>query len=210
MVRKASWLVLAVLILAWSTVALGAEMGVSKGFGDAPWGGDMSKRPGFVKIKSLDGVDYYVNLRERVEVKDFDRPTIFYGAVGGKLYAVHLRLKDATAYDALSKDLSQGFGPGRQETLKGARQTRWKSGPLKIKLKSAAQGEVKLSFYYQPVASKQAAYLRDVEPGPSEDLLKLMPSGEKQLLTPPASGGAQPDYSGAIDLRKLIRMGKGL
>lgn len=210
MVRKSCWLVLAVLTLVWSTAALGAEMGVSKGFGDAPWGSDVSKRPGFVKIKSLDGVDYFVNLRERVEVKDFERPTIFYGAVGGKLYAVHLRLKDAAAYDALRKDMSQAFGPGRQENLKDARQTRWRTGSLKVKLKAASRGEVKLSFYYQPIATKQAVNLRDVEPGPSEDLLKLMPAGENPLLAPPGQSGPQKDYSGAIDLRQLLRMGKGL
>ena len=210
MVRKTCALMVVVAVIGWGAAAFAAGQAGSKGFGDAAWGSDLAKHPGFVKIKSLDGVDYFVNLREPAQVKGFDQPTVFYGSVGGKLYAVHLRLKEPGAYEALRQDLAQTFGPGRHSREAGSNLTRWRTGALKVKLKAARHGEVKLSFYYQPIAAKQAANLRDVEPGPTEDLLKLMPAGGNQLM--PATDPAKPrqDNATGVDLMKLLRMGKGL
>jgi hypothetical protein len=205
-VRKLCSLAVVVVMFGCAAGAWAAGPAVSKGFGDAAWGSDVSKRPGFMKLKSMDGVDYYVNLRERVEVKNFEQPTIFYAALGGKLYAVHLRLKGAGAYDALHQDLAQTFGPGRQQGEGNTTVTRWRAGPLKMKLKAASQGEVKLSFYYQPIAAKQSVSLREIEPGPSEDLLKMMPPGENQLKEVGSQPGTRKEQAGGIDLVKLLRV----
>ncbi len=149
--------------------AQGAAM--EKGAGGVAWGADPAQTPGFMKLKSLDGIDYFVNLRERMEVKGFSKPTVFYGALNGHLFVVHLRLKES-AFDALKTQLTGVYGRGKQGGEEGGRVIRWKAGPLKVKLKEDAETGTKLSFYSQPVLASQAKAGR--EPEPSQELVNLL------------------------------------
>ena len=180
--------------------------GIAQGFGTATWGEDVSKRQGFMKIRSDEGIDYFVSLRESYEMKGYGKPTVFYGQTGGKLYAVHLRLNDDTGYDRLVAELRKLYGPGKKTQEGDTSVVRWKAGPVLLKLKRDQASGMKLSFYYQPVAATLPLALREAEPT-SEDLARMLPSEEMQVKVPAgALPPKQEEYVG-IDVLKFLRQG---
>ena len=173
---------------------------MEKGAGGVAWGADPAQAPGFMKLKSLDGIDYFVNLRERMEVKGFPRATVFYGALDGRLFVVHLRLKEA-AFDALKTQLSGVYGRGKQSGEEGGRVIRWKSGTLKVKLKEDSETGTKLSFYSQPVLASRARVGR--EPEPSQELLNLLAKDGG-----PVAPGKPAEPVEAINVINLLKKGR--
>lgn len=181
---------------------------IEKGFGGVAWGSDPAKAAGFVKLKTLEGVDYFVNLRERVELKGFAKPTVYYGAMGGRLYAVHLRLKEASAYAALKSRLSAVYGPGRQAREGEIRVIRWKAGTLLVKLKGEPEGQTKLSLYYRPVAAILPVYLRELEPGSDLDILRQTPQEGAQDVLPLGQPQEKPgEPKVVIDVISILKKG---
>lgn len=198
--------VLAVPCLAAPTVKM---VPLSKGFGSASWGEDVSKRKDFLKLRSDDGVDYYVNLRETYDMQGYGKPTVFYGQSGGRLYAAHLRLKEDASFDKLAGELSRLYGPGKKMREGDTSVVRWKTGPVRVKLKKDPAGGVKLSFYYQPVAVTLSMIQREAEPV-SDELTRLLPSGDTPMTVPAgALPPKQEDYVG-IDVLKYLREGSQL
>ena len=187
-------------VLGMSGQALAAPVAaIDKGIGGVAWGAYPAKTQGFMKLKTLDGMDYFVNLRERLTIRGFAKPTVFYGALDGRLYAAHLRLKESGAYPALKAQLTAVYGPGKQKREDGGKVTRWKAGHVRVKLKLDAGGETKLSFYYQPVAVTLAKGAREADPG--QDLVNLL-----------AKDGGPADPSGkagepaeGVDLMSLLK-----
>jgi len=181
-----------------------APKSIAQGFATVAWGEDVSKRQGFMKLRTDDGIDYFVNLRERYDLKGYGKPTVFYGQAGGRLYAVHLRLGDASAFDSLAAELRKIYGPGKKGG--DASMVMWKVGPVRVKLKKDTAAGMKLSFYYQPVALTLGAGQRDIDLS-AEDLARLLPSGEIPSVTPAgALPGKQEEYVG-IDVLKYLRQG---
>lgn len=184
-----------------------APKAITRGFATVTWGEDVGKRQGFVKLRTTDGIDYFVNLRERYDMKGYGKPTVFYGEAGGRLYAVHLRLGDAAGFDSLAAELRKIYGKGKKD--EGGSQLSWKVGPVRVKLKKEAPGGMKLSFYYQPVAATLSAsqLAQDLT---ADELARLLPSGESQMTDPAgAMPGKQAEYVG-IDVLKYLRQGSKL
>lgn len=175
---------------------------IDKGAGGVLWGGDPATAPGFMKLKTLDGIDYFVNLRERLEIKGFAKPTVFYGVVDGKLFAVHLRMKESAAYDTLKAQLAAAYGPGKQSRVDGGRMTRWKAGKLRVKLKYDAEGETKLSFYYQPVVVTQGSAARESEH--NQELMRQL----SKSSGPAAAPVKLEEPVEAIDLMNILKKGR--
>ncbi|MBI4805366.1 MAG: hypothetical protein HY795_09035 [Desulfovibrio sp.] len=204
-------MVMVALMVIYAVPCLGAApQAITKGFGTVAWGEDVSKRQGFLKIRTDDGIDYFVSLRENYEMKGFGKPTVFYGLSGGKLYAVHLRLKDATGYDELTAELRKIYGPGKKAVEGDSTVIRWKKGPVRVKLKKDQAGGMKLAFYYLPVASSLSLTQREADLA-SEDLAQLLPAGEAQV-TAPGSGAMPPKQEDkvGIDVLKYLREGSTL
>ncbi|MFZ5428262.1 MAG: hypothetical protein ACOZEN_14950 [Thermodesulfobacteriota bacterium] len=182
---------------------------IAKGFGSVAWGEDVNGREGFMKLRSVDGIDYYVNLRDRFELKGFGKPTVYYGQAGPRLYAVHLRMKDGTGYGRLSSELTKIYGKGKKSGSGETAVTRWKAGPVRVKLKGDPDGGMKLSFYYQPVAITLDAVQRDADPS-SEELARMLPAKEAQVKAPAgALPPKDPEYVG-IDVLKYLKEGSEL
>ncbi|MFP5222063.1 MAG: hypothetical protein ACLGSA_07220 [Acidobacteriota bacterium] len=182
---------------------------ITKGFGSAAWGEDVSRRKDFLKLRSDDGVDYFVNLRETYVMQGYGKPTVFYGQSGGRLYAAYLRLNEDASFDKLAGELSRLYGHGKKMTEGGSSVVRWKTGPVRVKLKKDPAGGVKLSFYYQPVAVTLSMVQREAEPA-SDELTRLLPSGLAPVQVPAgALPPKQEDYVG-IDVLKYLREGSQL
>jgi len=204
-------MVVVVLVILLAVPCLGAApQAITKGFGTVAWGEDVSKRQGFMKLRTDDGISYFVNLRESYEMKGFGKPTVFYGQSGGKLYAVHVRLKDASGYDDLAAELRKIYGAGKKAVEGDSSVIRWKKGPVRVKLKRDLAGGMKLAFYYQPVASTLSLTQREADLA-SDDLAKLLPSGETQVAAP-VSGAVPPkqEEKVGIDVLKYLREGSTL
>jgi hypothetical protein len=204
-------LVMVSLMILLAVPCLGAApQAITKGFGTVAWGEDVSKRQGFLKLRTDDGIDYFVSLRENYDMKGFGKPTVFYGMSGGKLYAVHLRLKDASGHDDLAAELRKIYGAGKKTVEGNSSVIRWKKGPVRVKLKKDQSGEMKLAFYYLPVASTLSLTQREADLA-SEDLAKLLPAGETQVSAP-GSGSMPPkqDDKVGIDVLKYLREGSTL
>lgn len=182
---------------------------LSKGFGSASWGEDVSKRQEFMKLRSDEGVDYFVNLRETYQMQGYGKPMVFYGQAGGRLYAAHLRLKEDTAYDKLLAELTRSYGPGKKTREGETGVVRWKAGPVRVKLKKEQAGGLKLSFYYQPVAVTLSMVQREAEPM-SEELVRLLPSGDSQVGVPAGALAPKPEEYVGIDVLKYLREGSQL
>jgi hypothetical protein len=181
-----------------------APQAITKGFGTVAWGEDVGKRQGFMKLRSDAGIDYFVNLRERYDMKGYGKPTVFYGQAGGRLYAVHLRLGDASGFDSLATELRKIYGKGKKDA--DGSQIAWKAGPVRVKLKKEAASGMKLSFYYQPVAATLTAAQLGGELS-ADELARLLPAGETQMTDPAGAMPAkQADYVG-IDVLKYLREG---
>ena len=203
-------MVLAVL-LAMSGLGFAAakDGAISKGFGVAAWGEDVGRRDGFMKLRSQDGIDYYVNMRERFVFKGYGKPTVYYGQAGGRLYAVHLRLKDDSGYDRMLAELVKLYGKPKVAKSDEGEVDSWRTGPVRVKLKRDADGGMKLSFYYQPVAVTLDAMQRDADPS-AEELARMLPADSTQVLSPvPPASGNKDQYVG-IDVLKYLREGEKL
>jgi len=197
------------LSLALSVPAMAAKNGIHKGFGSVAWSQDVSGVDGFMKLRSVDGIDYYVNLRDNFELKGFGKPTVYYGQAGSRLYAVHLRLKDDSGYDKLSSELTKLYGKGKKSRTGGVAVIRWKTGPVRVKLKKDEEGGMKLSFYYQPVAITLDAVQGDADPTASE-LARMLPADQTQVKVPAgAVPPKEPTYVG-IDVLKYLKEGSEL
>lgn len=192
------------LLLAGPCFAAG-QQGISKGFGSVAWGEDVSKHPGFMKLRTDEGITYFVNLRERYEMKGYGKTTVFYGQAGDRLYAVHLRLSESTEFDRLASELRRLYGPGKKSAEDGLAVMRWKKGPVRIKLKQAQTG-MKLSFYYQPVAITLPAAQQEAEPS-ARELSKLLPSGETPVTVPPGAVPPPQQVQEGIDVLKFLQQG---
>jgi len=202
--------IVAACVLFSSVACLAAKHpNLSKGFGEVSWGQDVSRVEGFMKLRSQDGVDYYVNLRERITMKGYGNPTAYYGQVGKRLYAVHLRLKDNQNFDLLKGDLDALYGKGKVSKDQASRVVRWKSGPVRLKLKDDGKSGMKLSFYYQPLASGLAAGLREADPM-ADDLDSLMPKDSAGVETPPGLTPPKQDPPVGIDLLPYLKEGSKL
>ncbi|GAB6037263.1 hypothetical protein JCM15519_18220 [Fundidesulfovibrio butyratiphilus] len=176
---------------------------LSVGIGNLTWGSELSKVKGFLKLKSADGIEYYVNLRSTAQFAGYKNPTLFYATVDGKLYAVHIRLENA-AYDKLRSDLTRAYGPGKMIREPEGEVMSWKVGHVRLKLKSPAGPEIKLSAYYRPLAARLAVGKAYGDPGSSEELARLLPQGDnvqKEVGVQP-SGAKEP--AAGIDVGRFL------
>lgn len=198
-----------VCLMAAPCLAAGGHKPLAKGFGVVSWGEDVSKRQGFMKLRTDGGVDYFINLREQTQATGFGKPTVFYGQVAGKLYAVHLRLTDGKGYDALKKELDAIYGPGKPDAGAPGKGASWKAGPVRIKLKTETGGTMKLSFYDKPLAAKLPVAQRNADPL-GDELVKLLPEDYLPIKGPDMGAPIkQPDNTG-IDLLPYLKEGKQL
>ncbi|WP_243312057.1 hypothetical protein [Fundidesulfovibrio agrisoli] len=192
------------LLVAMPCLAATPQKPLSKGFGSVNWGEDISKKQGFMKLRTDEGVDYYIFLREQTRATGFGRPTVFYAQSGGRLYAVHLRLTDGSGYDALRLELEDIYGKGKVS----GKSVRWRVGPVRIKLSPDQGGTMKLSFY-NPTAARINAAKSEAEPSGSE-LAKLLPDDYLPIKGPNLGAPIkQPDDTG-IDLLPYLRDGRKL
>jgi len=194
-----------------ATAALAAPkaQGIAKGFGATTWGEDLAKREGFMKLRTQDGVDYYVSLRERYELAGSGKVTVYYGVVSGRLYAAHLRLGAGADMKALTAELSKLYGKPKSSLQEGATVSRWKVGQVRVKLKAPQDGEGKLSFYFQPVAAAQIAALREAD-FVGEDITTLLPKDAQGVKGPTGVMPKGPADQVGIDVLRYLQDGSKL
>lgn len=198
-------LTLALVILINAPCLAQSQTPLAKGFGQAAWGDDLLKKPGFMKLRSSEGADYFVNLRETYEMPGYGKPTAYYGQSRGRLFAVILRLKDGTDREKLLAELRQFHGKGKLSGGKDSSVVAWKAGQVRIKLKTDPGGAMKLGFYYMPLAGGKSLSAGVLDPLAS-DLDKLSPQSVAQ--SPPLGVvPAAQDPKEAIDVLNYMRQG---
>ncbi|GFK95487.1 hypothetical protein NNJEOMEG_03352 [Fundidesulfovibrio magnetotacticus] len=181
---------------------------LARGFGQAAWGEDLSRREGFLKLRSQDGVDYAVYLRENFQLGGA-KATVYYASAGGRFYAAHVRLPAGSDLKALSVDLTKLFGASKSSRQDGMPLHQWKTGKVRVKLKELPGGEARLSFYHQSAAGPLTAALRDADL-PAGDLPAPVAGDVAGVKSPsPGMPKPQPDQV-PIDVLYYLKEGSQL
>jgi len=196
------------LLLASPCLAVTKGGAITKGFGTVAWGENVQGREGFMKLRTVDGIDYFVNLRDRFELKGYGKPTVYYGQASGRLYAVLLQMSGDSGSKGIAEELTKLYGKAKRSHSGNTETLLWKTGPVRIKLKHG-EGQMKLAFYYQPVLVTLPAAQRTADPSASA-LAKLLPPDDSQAaLMPGVAPIKQPDAVG-IDVLKYLKEGSQL
>ncbi|MFU2209085.1 hypothetical protein [Solidesulfovibrio sp. C21] len=171
-----------VLLAALVVVLASAQVTLAKrvdGFAGTAFGSRLDTLPSFMTLKTVGDIAYAVNLNESYRLAG-KAPVVFYGFVGGRMFAAYVRLDGLINHAVLAKQLTAEFGKPSIVTEGGTEILRWRKGDLKVKLKfDPATGSLKLAYYSITYGSPAAMVL--VEPD-AVDLDELARAYEKDKI----------------------------
>ncbi|MCP4629930.1 MAG: hypothetical protein GY850_41450 [bacterium] len=167
-----------VYILALLLIGIGVPRAadLKDGFLGIPWGTDIRDLPQFVKVSEKAGVIYYGNPNKSYTLFDVDVPYVTFAFHSAKFFAAYVDVASIDVFGKLRQHITQKYGTPRT-TLKfseGQRIYNWKYRDTKIKLKLYEnEGNMKLGFYYSPMAGKINKEQREAYPPPRKPIFPL-------------------------------------
>jgi hypothetical protein len=146
------------------------------GFLDIQWGTNIADLPDFVKVAEKHDVIYYGNPKKSYTLFDVDVPYVTYAFYSAKFFAAYVDVASIDVFGKLKEHITKKYGSPRT-TLKfneGQRIYNWKYQDTIIKLKLYEnEGQMKLGFYYAPLASKVNKAQREAFPPPRKPTFPL-------------------------------------
>jgi hypothetical protein len=165
-----------ILALLFISIGVSRAADLKDGFLGIPWGTNIKDLPQFVKVSEKAGVIYYGNPNKSYTLFDVDVPYVTYAFYSAKFFAAYVDVASIDVFGKLRQHITQKYGTPRT-TLKfseGQRIYNWKYRDTKIKLKLYEnEGNMKLGFYYGPIAGQVNKEQREAYPPPRKPLFPL-------------------------------------
>lgn len=149
-------LLLLVILWAGSATTAGAA-DLQQEFLGVKWGVSVSGLVGFSELAEKDAVSYYVNPAKVYTLNAVKIPQVVFGFYEDKFFAALIPINGIDVYSKIRSALTEKYGQPRISMTMPGKQTiyTWRIRHIKIKLKRSDQfDQMKLAFYYWPVAKK--------------------------------------------------------
>jgi hypothetical protein len=130
---------------------------LTEGFSGIKWATPIEKLRNFKEVGSHGQIAYYVNPDVLHTIGGVEVPQVIYGFFAERLFAVYAQIDSLEVYARIKNDLQSHYGipkvvygsTGQPEIY------RWKSGRIKIKLKTDdSLRKIKVGIYYTPLSDK--------------------------------------------------------
>jgi hypothetical protein len=130
---------------------------LTEGFSGIKWGTPIETLSHFKKVGSRGEIAYYVNPDVLHTIGDVEVPQVIYGFFAERLFAVYAQIDSLAVYARIKNEFQSHYGmpkvvygsTGQPEIY------RWKSGQIKIKLKTDdSLRKIKVGIYYTPLSDK--------------------------------------------------------
>lgn len=130
---------------------------LTEGFSGIEWGTHIETLSHFKAVGARGEIGYYVNPDVLHTIGGQEVPNVIYGFYTQRLFAVYAQIDSLEVYARIKNDLQSHYGipkviygaTGRREVY------RWKSGRIKIKLKTdESLSKIKVAVYYTPLSDK--------------------------------------------------------
>lgn len=121
------------------------------------WGSPIEDHPNLVLVHETDMAAYYADDKTVYQVADQKVDRLVYGFYKGKLFAGFIHLSLPVQFVNLKSHFTKRYGPATISYGREGQPTvyRWKTGQIKIKLKtSETRKEMKLAVYFTPLSKK--------------------------------------------------------
>jgi hypothetical protein len=154
MINKRLMSAVAVLALLWPPAG---SANLADGFSGIKWGTRIETLNSFVELGARGEIAYYVNPDVLHTISGVEVPQVIYGFYTKRLFAVYAQIDSLEVYTRIKADLLSQYGnpkvvygsTGKPEVY------RWKSGRIKIKLKTDdSLRKLKVAVYYAPLSDK--------------------------------------------------------
>ena len=130
---------------------------LTEGFSGIKWGTPIETLSNFKEIASRGEIGYYVNPDVLHIIGGVEVPQVIYGFYTKRLFAVYAQIDSLEVYARIKNDLQSHYGiPNVAYGATGQPEVyRWKSGQIKIKLKTDdSLRKIKVAVYYTPLSDK--------------------------------------------------------
>jgi hypothetical protein len=130
---------------------------LTEGFSGIKWGTSVETLRHFKEVGSRGEIGYYVNPNVLHTIGGVEVPQVIYGFYAKHLFAVYAQIDSLEVYARIKNDLQSHYGiPNVAYGATGQPEVyRWKSGQIKIKLKSDdSLRKIKVAVYYTPLSDK--------------------------------------------------------
>jgi len=130
---------------------------LTEGFSGIKWGTSVETLSNFKEIGSRGEIGYYVNPDVLHTIGGFEVPQVIYGFYAKRLFAVYAQIDSLEVYARIKNEFQSHYGipkvvygaTGQPEIY------RWKSGQIKIKLKTDdSLSKIRVAVYYTPLSDK--------------------------------------------------------
>ena len=173
--RRFTHIMYGLILISISTGVLhGADL--QKGFLGTNWGAHISELRGYSKVSQKGDVSYYSNPKKSYTIFGVDTANVVFGFFKDKFFAAYIAVDSIKTFSRAKDHLTQKFGSPVTILKTKIEQTifRWNDENIKIKLKLYEKaGEMKLAFYYSPLAAKVNEAQREVFPAIPADAFSL-------------------------------------
>ncbi len=132
-----------------------AEQPIQKAFLGLAWGADIREQTGFTLRHGEGNLRFYTKPGTVRTVRNIQVRRVVYGTYKYRFFAAFLILDSPEAFGELNDYMQSRYGiPKTSYQMPGELLThRWRQGDIKMKLKSASEGQsMKLAFYYAPIS----------------------------------------------------------
>ncbi|MGD8242779.1 MAG: hypothetical protein PVF59_08140 [Desulfobacterales bacterium] len=127
---------------------------IEKAFAGLSWGADVREQSDFTLRHGKDNLRFYTKPGTVRTVRNLRVRKIVYGTYKYRFFAAFLIFDAPEAFAELTSYLQSRYGvPKTSYQMPGELTThQWRQGDIKMKLKSAPEGQsIKLAFYYMPL-----------------------------------------------------------
>lgn len=131
------------------------SMDLGEGFLGYRWKQDISKDQGFELKHSGGIIDYYTAKGKRFSISEVDSAYVVFGAILNQLYAVFVGIETESGYQRAKDYLLSRFGNPKVKQQGKVLEYSWTKYNLSVRIKlkkDEATGEMKMAFYYLPLA----------------------------------------------------------
>jgi hypothetical protein len=138
-----------------ASVLLAADQPLQKAFLGLPWGADIREQSEFKMLHGKEQLRFYTKPGKVRTVRGIRVKQVVYGTYKYRFFAAFLMLDSPEAFAELRDYMESRYGfPKTSYQVAGDQTThRWRHGKIKMKLKSAQDGQMrKLAFYYAPLS----------------------------------------------------------
>ncbi len=155
MCRHRFTVVLLITVFFPGSALFAADQPLAKAFLGVPWGADIREQSGFKMLHAKEQLRFYTKPGTVRTVRGVRVKQVVYGTYKYQFFAAFLVLDSPEAFAELRDYMESRYGfPKTSYQVAGDQTThRWRHGQIKMKLKSAQDGQLrKLAFYYAPLS----------------------------------------------------------